>query len=92
MPVRDRTGPLGKGPRTGWGMGPCGDQDAPGWTDWGPRRRFRGRGSRRWRRRTFASGTGRWGVADSPSQEQEMDMLKTQIDDIHRRIDDLSEV
>lgn len=24
MPGRDGTGPWGRGPRTGWGMGPCG--------------------------------------------------------------------
>lgn len=24
MPRFDRTGPLGAGPRTGWGLGPCG--------------------------------------------------------------------
>lgn len=24
MPRFDRTGPLGMGPRTGWGLGPCG--------------------------------------------------------------------
>lgn len=24
MPYRDRTGPLGYGPLTGWGLGPCG--------------------------------------------------------------------
>jgi len=24
MPRRDRTGPMGEGPMTGWGMGPCG--------------------------------------------------------------------
>jgi len=24
MPRRDGTGPLGLGPRTGWGLGPCG--------------------------------------------------------------------
>jgi hypothetical protein len=24
MPRYDRTGPLGLGPRTGWGLGPCG--------------------------------------------------------------------
>ena len=27
MPGRDRTGPSGGGPRTGWGFGSCGDPD-----------------------------------------------------------------
>lgn len=31
MPKRDGTGPLGQGPRTGWGMGPCGGGMRRGW-------------------------------------------------------------
>jgi len=37
MPGFDRTGPLGLGPRTGWGLGLC-----------GPGRPWRGRGRGRW--------------------------------------------
>lgn len=29
MPNRDKTGPLGKGPKTGRGMGPCEDSAKP---------------------------------------------------------------
>jgi hypothetical protein len=46
MPAGDGTGPMGTGPRTGWGMGYCGGYDAPGWANWGPGRRFSGRGGR----------------------------------------------
>ena len=35
----DGTGPMGRGPATGWGMGPCGRGFRRGW-----RRRMRGRG------------------------------------------------
>lgn len=28
MPNRDKTGPAGKGPKTGRGMGPCGTEEA----------------------------------------------------------------
>jgi hypothetical protein len=36
MPARDRTGPWGYGPRTGWGMGPCGRglRRGAGWGAW----------------------------------------------------------
>ena len=53
MPAGDGTGPMGAGPMTGWGMGYCSGYDAPGWANWGPGRRFAGRGGRR-------TGAGRW--------------------------------
>jgi hypothetical protein len=46
MPAGDGTGPLGTGPMTGRGAGYCGGYDAPGWANWGPGRRFYGRGRR----------------------------------------------
>jgi hypothetical protein len=33
MPARDKTGPEGKGPRTGRGMGPCTDADLEKFND-----------------------------------------------------------
>lgn len=45
MPRFDGTGPSGSGPRTGWGMGPCGDGTAYGRRFWG---RGRGLGWRRY--------------------------------------------
>ncbi len=54
MPAGDGTGPFGAGPMTGRGAGYCGGFDAPGWSNWGPGRRFYGRGGPRGR-------GGRWG-------------------------------
>jgi hypothetical protein len=71
MPGGDRSGPMGMGPMTGRGMGYCGGYDAPGWANWGPGRRFAGRGRRggfgpgrgggyRWRHWYNATGAPRW--------------------------------
>ncbi len=38
MPGGDRTGPEGRGPRTGRGAGYCAGNDEPGSTESGPRR------------------------------------------------------
>jgi hypothetical protein len=46
MPAGDGTGPMGMGPMTGRGAGYCGGYDAPGRSNWGPGRRFYGRGRR----------------------------------------------
>ena len=54
MPAGDGTGPAGRGPGTGRGMGYCGGYDAPGWANPGPGRVFYGRGGRGIR-------GGRWG-------------------------------
>jgi len=35
MPRRDRTGPYGYGPGTGWGLGPCGAGTRRGWAGGG---------------------------------------------------------
>ncbi len=35
MPRLDRTGPMGQGPRTGRGLGPCGLGLRRGWGCWG---------------------------------------------------------
>ena len=35
MPRRDGTGPVGQGPRTGWGLGPCGGGMRRGFGCWG---------------------------------------------------------
>lgn len=53
MPAGDGTGPVGMGPRSGRGVGYCGGYEAPGWANYGPGRRARGRGGpglrgRRW--------------------------------------------
>ena len=50
MPNRDRTGPEGEGPKTGWGDGPCGgnkpNDDQPTGLGRGLGRRGKGRGGR----------------------------------------------
>jgi hypothetical protein len=64
MPAGDRTGPMGMGPRTGWGVGYCSGYDAPGWANWGPGRRFygrRGRGMRGGGWGGYGAGPGRGG-------------------------------
>jgi len=35
MPKLDKTGPIGQGPRTGRGFGPCGGGMRRGWGCWG---------------------------------------------------------
>jgi hypothetical protein len=62
MPAGDGTGPTGKGPGTGWGMGYCAGYDAPGWAHPGPGRGFYGRGGRGIRRGRWSGyGAGRGG-------------------------------
>ncbi|MGB9797357.1 MAG: DUF5320 domain-containing protein, partial [bacterium] len=50
MPFGDRTGPLGRGPRTGRGAGFCSGFPVPGYLNPIPGRGFwgRGRGFRHW--------------------------------------------
>jgi hypothetical protein len=121
MPAGDRTGPMGAGPMTGWGMGycvgyPAAGFDAPGWANWGPGRRFAGRGGRgmrtgrgggyRWRHWYYATGLPRWArwgpppaqAHAAPSREDEIGMLreeaewlKSQLDAINQRMDELSQ-
>ncbi len=55
MPGRDRSGPMGMGPRTGRGAGFCTDRNAPDFANQAPAQgAFRGRG----RRRGFGGGNG----------------------------------
>jgi hypothetical protein len=59
MPGGDGTGPTGKGPKTGRGMGPCGEEGSPdvrgaggkrgSGSGGGRKRRFRGLGRRWWK-------------------------------------------
>ena len=61
MPRLDGTGPMGSGPGTGWGLGPCG-----GGMAYGRQARGRGLGWRRfWGRYPYAA----------PSKKEESDML-----------------
>mgnify|MGYP002386463640 CR=1 FL=1 len=99
MPGRDRTGPLGAGPRTGRGMGYCSGYDQAGsatppamWQGGiGFGRCGVGRG---WRHRYYATGIPGW-VPPTPDQETadlkaQADWLKTQLDAIQKRIAELN--
>lgn len=74
MPRFDETGPLGYGPGTGWGMGPCACPPSPNGSAVG--RRGAGIG---WRR-GFGRGFGRgrfWGYypASYPTKKEETEIL-----------------
>ena len=99
MPGRDRTGPQGAGPRSGRGMGYCGNYDQAGFANlpamarggFGLGRWGAGRG---WRHRFYATGIPGWAA---PTAEQETtdlkaqaEFLKTQLDAIHKRIEELT--
>jgi hypothetical protein len=99
MPGRDRTGPLGAGPRTGCGMGYCSGNNLPGFANqatavgggFGFGQRGAGRG---WRHRFFANGIPGW-VPATPEQETadlkvQADWLKAQLDTIQKRIEELA--
>jgi hypothetical protein len=98
MPGGDRTGPLGAGPRTGRGMGYCGSDNQPGLVNQATVFRgglgFRRGGGRGWRHRFYATGIPGW-VPPTPEQEaanlkSQADLLKTQLDAIQKRIEELT--
>jgi hypothetical protein len=104
MPAGDGTGPVGRGPMTGRGAGYCGGLDAPGWANWGPGRRFYGRGGPgmragrgggyRWRSRAYATGRPRRGVyriPEPPSREQEIDLLKGEAQMLKEQLDAINQ-
>ncbi len=102
MPRGDRTGPMGAGPRTGRGLGYCGDYDTPGFANPAFGRGF-GRGCGwgggfGWRHRFFAAGPAGWGYPRyaAPTKEEtlsalkaEADWLKDQLENIQKHIDEL---
>ena len=79
MPAGDRTGPEGRGPRTGRAMGYCSGNDRPGYMEPG----FRGRGFGRGRgaNRGFGRGFGFGRMAGQPYEptyEQPVELTKEQ--------------
>lgn len=98
MPGGDRTGPAGAGPRTGRGMGYCSGYNWAGYANRAPGFRGgfgagRGFGGRGWRNRFYATGVPGWAAA-TPEQETadlkaQADYLKTELDAIQKRLDDL---
>jgi hypothetical protein len=99
MPGRDRTGPMGAGPRTGRGMGYCSGYEQPVFVNQatGFRGGFGfgcGGAGRGWRHRFFATGIPGW-VKPTPEQETadlkaQASLLKTQLDVIQKRIEELA--
>jgi hypothetical protein len=93
MPGGDRTGPMGMGPRTGWGAGFCAGYGVAGFANPGYWRGvpFGARGGRGWRNRFFATGVPGWQwfarypiyggspfYAQSGAPQDELDALKGQ--------------
>lgn len=76
MPVKDKTGPLGKGPLTGRGFGPCGSGAGPGL----------GRGVGR------GFGVGRVAPAGQPvelSKEEQIKILEEHKNELDNRLKEL---
>lgn len=91
MPRRDGTGPMGDGPMSGWGMGPCGAEGRP---MFGRRFRRPGYGMRRgYRRGFFGGGPGRgygygYGYGWTPEDEMsEREMLEEEREILTERLD-----
>ena len=97
MPGRDRTGPGGKGPMTGWGDGDCAGYPrrwyAPfGGRAFGRRGYARGSGGRRgWRHGFYATGLPAWARrgphAAPPVPEQEAEALQAQAEWLKDELD-----
>lgn len=100
MPGGDRTGPWGAGPRTGRGMGYCGNYNRPGFSNppgydrlgFGFGHGWAGRG---WRHHFYATGIPGWAAPLTPEQETadlraQADYLRSQLDVIQKRIEELS--
>jgi hypothetical protein len=102
MPGGDRTGPRGGSPKTGRGLGYCADSDQPGYAApqssqglglafrWGGRGRRRGYGRGRGWRAEFRPVRGRGAyVVSNDTQDQEIDLLKTQAEDLGNTLQEL---
>lgn len=96
MPRRDRTGPMGAGPTTGWGAGDCAEQEATSPSSILPRWGY-GRGG------GFGRGAGRrarfqalrprdaFGRAPRISREQEASWLKSRVPDLQDALERIKE-
>jgi len=103
MPLGDRTGPLGMGPRTGRGGGYCSGFNVPGYQNpgvgfgfgggagWGGGRGFRGGGfGRGFRNRFWATGLPSWVPFTgpaAPSTEAEKQSLEQQASALQSQLD-----
>ncbi len=100
MARRDRTGPMGMGPMTGRRAGYCAGDTAPGYANPGPGRGFGmgygggfgwcggGRGWRHRHRERYDYGPAGDVLPLAPrmTREQEVDMLKTQANDLQEML------
>jgi hypothetical protein len=85
MPNRDRTGPEGEGPMTGWGAGDCAGQ--PTTEVAGPmpgRHRVGPGGGRRWRRWAHYGPAPAWAP---PTPEQETEALQARAEWLRGKLD-----
>jgi len=102
MPGGDRTGPLGQGPMTGRGLGFC-NPNRTTYSAFGGWGFGAGRGGGRgWRHRFWATGVPGWAAAAGYPQgeageaaernmlENQMQALRTQLDQMQRRLNELS--
>jgi len=100
MPFGDRTGPLGRGPRTGRGAGYCSGYPVPGFLNPTPGFGFWGRG-RGWRHMFWATGLPGWArfgypgapaapgygfFPAEPTSDEEKEILKEQAEDLKRAL------
>jgi len=97
MPFGDRTGPLGRGPRTGRGAGYCSGYPVPGFLNPTPGFGFWGRG-RGWRHMFWATGLPGWArfgyppapgygfFPAQPTSDDEKEILKEQAEDLKRAL------
>ncbi len=89
MPARDGSGPMGGGPMTGWGMGPCGDDRPRTYSRRGRRAGYGNRcgGYGRGQGRGYARGFGP-GFVDQPYDAlNDRDMLEAERDRLQARLD-----
>lgn len=95
MPFRDGTGPLGQGPRSGWGAGFCGGPRPFANTGVVAGRDFgMGRGGRGRRNQFFATGLRNWQrttgtgpVTTATTEQQEIATLKEQVESLRATLE-----
>ncbi|MGC9293430.1 MAG: DUF5320 domain-containing protein [Acidobacteriaceae bacterium] len=101
MPFRDGTGPLGQGPRSGWGAGFCGGPRSSGSTGAIAGRGLGmgrgGQGGRGRRNQFFATGLRGWQraagtapVTTAATEQQEIIALKNQIGSLQATLEQMS--
>ena len=94
MPRGDGTGPMGSGPKTGWGAGSCSDNPGP---DNVPQMQGRGFGRGFGRRRGFSGGRGlghrarRGGFFVQPNSEEEQHFLENHRETLQSRLNDVNQ-